>query len=413
MNHRRHDSLCLHRAPSVPGVCIAHVRWLIVFLSVALPFGPDCRGQFAPCEHSRSVPPGYSDPWRSYRSLADVPIGHARQLSLRTTVSLRGSVASDAHFSPGSACGNPQGCASCEPDDCCVPCGRSFALTVRPGFSWRSRSKSQLLLSAPTGVGQTDASQFDFSPVSTVDLAAIWYGSPGDRLVSMDLEVRASLTDRWSDAVTQSFTGNVVQISAVPPLSTTGPRTGTSAYRSDVGSWEINARHRAGQGVTWVTGFRTFRVDEFLSSRLVDDQSAVPDERVQSSVRNRCYGWQVGADYVWRHRCWCLSINGRAGVYSNRGQHIGQLISLAATPVAFPAAGGDNTLAFHAELNLAARWKLAESTRLVLGYRVQWLEGLALAAEQWGNTSFLSRSGYHHNGSLLVNSLSAGVEFWF
>lgn len=356
--------------------------------------------------------PGHSNPWTSYRSGRPSRFaGHAFQISpaggseyLTATESAGGSVES-------ARCESEPCEPSCQPccQGLCDECGRRFALTVRPGFFFRSGPRPQLLFSSPApGSGQTDASQFQFGVASGIEIGGILY----TRDNTLDVEFRTSLVDQWSDRIGQAFTGNAVQISGTPPLATTGPRNGITAYRSEYGSWEINARHRWNQSdLTIVTGFRSFRVDEGLSARLVDVAGAVPDEVVQSNVRNRLYGFQVGVDYVVRNCChWCLRLNGRLGMYGNEGSHSGQLISLAAPPVAFPASGGDSTLAFHAAFGLEARYQFTSCANLVFGYQVQVLDGLALASEQIGNTNFLNQSGYHNNGSIVLNSLTMGVE---
>ena len=348
---------------------------------------------------------GYSDPWTSYRSQRNawqptlgsaVPVGHV--------------------FSAPDGCPEDQPVCTTACRPCQGPCdetGRRFAVTIQPGFAFRSAPRpQQLFSSAGTGAGVVDASQFAFGLASALDLGFVIY-DPRQRT---DVEFRTSFVDLWSDATAQALTGGVVQVAGNPPLATSGPRNAVTAYTSQFGSWEINARHHSQRmpGLTWLTGFRAFRLDERLSGRLTDPAGVLPDEVVQSSVRNRLYGFQLGGDYTAFHdRCWCLRFTGRIGLYGNQGSHSGQLLSLATPAVSFPATGDDSTLAFHCETGVEARWRFQQASSLVLSYQVSVLDGLGLASEQPAATNFLSQSGYHSNGTIVLHSLTAGVELFY
>lgn len=342
---------------------------------------------------------GYSDPWSNYRS---------------PSVVSPSTFQSSVPYTAEAPCATATGCEPVTGCDCCAgpcdECGRKLAVDVGAVFLHRSRPSGQTLFFNSTApLEQIDASEFDFGFSSGLQIGVIAY----DQESLTDIEFRGAWTDEWSSGVTQNFTGPTVQISANPPLATTGPRTGFLTYNSQFWTAEVNARYRLRRlsGTTLLAGFRTMRLDEQLNGTLIDPAGAVPDELIQTKTQNRLFGFQIGADYVFRNCCnWCLKMNARAGMYGNDGNQKGNLISLAAPPVVFPAQGGAGDLAFHAEFGFEGKIRISNCVNLVGGYRVMLIDGLSLASEQLAATNFPAQSGYDSSGSVVLQEISIGVE---
>lgn len=270
-------------------------------------------------------------------------------------------------------------------------------------------SGQQLFVNPTTPLEQIDASEVDFGFSSGLEIGMIAYGQES----LTDIEFRGAWVDEWSSGVTQNFSGATVQINATPPLATTGPRSGLMTYDSVFWAAEVNARYRlrSFSETTFLAGFRTMRLDERLNGTLVDPAGAVPDELIQTETQNRLFGFQIGADYVFRSSChWCLKLKARAGMYGNDGNQKSNLISLAAPPVVFPAQGGAGDLAFHAECGLHGKIRMSNRINLIGGYRVMLIDGLSLASDQIAATNFPAQAGYDGGGSVVMQQITIGVE---
>ena len=154
------------------------------------------------------------------------------------------------------------------------------------------------------------------------------------------------------------------------------------------------------------------RLDERLNATLSDPNGVLPDEISQTRAANRLVGLQIGLDRVFANsnNC-CLKLTGRTGLYNNNDQQQTRLISLATPPVTFPASGDAGRLAFHAELGVSGKLRLTRCTNLIASYRATYINGVAVASEQLGATNFLTGSGYHNNGSVLLHGATVGLEF--
>lgn len=292
----------------------------------------------------------------------------------------------------------------------CSPCdesGRKFAFDVNSVFMFRDRPNGQLLFFNPgVAAERIDASEFSPGGAYGLESAFIIY----DQKSFTDFEFRTLWLNDWDSNVAESFTGVSVQMASNPVLGTTGPRIGASFYGSQLGSMELNARYRR-RRVTLFGGLRHIRLDENLNSTLRDPAGIVPDELIRSSTDNRLYGLQLGMESVVanRDRC-CLKVSGRVGILGNDTDQGTQLISLSSPPVTFTSTGQGGELALLAEGGVSGKIKLTSCANLIAGYRVIYLDGLALATEQLAASNFLTRAGIHHNGSLLLHAVNVGVE---
>lgn len=306
-------------------------------------------------------------------------------------------------------CPTPAACCKCC-EGPCDECGRRFAFDISGVFYRRSQPQAQSLFRSPVVANEAiDASHFGFDWTSGFETGLILY----DQETQTDFEFRGLFPGSWTSHQVATFSGSTVQIDTTPPLATTGPRTGFASYETKFWSAEANARYRLrnADGITLLAGFRTLQLTDDLNARLVSSVAGIPDELVDTSAENRLYGFHAGADYVFRSSCcWCFRMKGRFGMYGNNGSQQSNLTSLAAPPVVFPAGGGNNSLAWHGEFGLDAKYKVSECVNLLFAYRLMYLDGVALAPEQLQGTNFVSQAGYNSGGSVLLNGFHLGVE---
>ena len=288
----------------------------------------------------------------------------------------------------------------------CDETGRRWMFGLNAVFLYRDQLKSQTLFQNPALTGERlDASDFEFESKDGIEMSALWY----DPRAEIDYEFRALWQDQWTDSVRASLTGANVSFLSNPVQTVAGPRNITAAFSSRMGSFEVNARHRIGRGSshwTVVGGFRHWILKESIDASLVDPGAILAARTVGIRADNRLYGVQLGTDYVSSvsHRL-CLKMFGRVGLYGNVIDNSTTLSSVGTS------GGSDGEIAIHGELGVSAAFRLTPWLQATLGARTMYLDGLALASEQPGATTFGSSIGVHGNGSLLLHAATAGLEF--
>lgn len=309
-------------------------------------------------------------------------------------------------------------CATaCVQSTICSPCnesGRRYAVDVAASLFSRSRASDAVLFVNPASRAEN---------VSTNSLATdLSAGIDGGLTLYeqhhlTDVEIRATLVDRWQAQTQQLFSGTTVQFNASPPVGTTGPRLATVISDSEFFSTEANLRFRSPKkcaGPTWIIGARLITFDDSLHGLFADPSSVFPNEDVRIEAENRLFGGHVGFDSVLKNQsCWCIKWMWRLGVYGNEGKQNSQLISQASPPISFPANGSATGFAWHAEAGVHARWRFSKCSSLFLGYRLMYVDGLVLAPEQLAATDFLNQRGLKSDGSLWLQSLAVGLELAF
>lgn len=328
-------------------------------------------------------------------------------------------------------CGIPAGCSSvCSPNACpstecppvsCVPCetcacdesGRSWAFDVSAIGLFRSDPSSVGLLRNPLDATESvNAGQFSFSSAAGIEAGLTFY----TQAPALSFEVRGLFPNSWQSTVTESFTGTSVTVEGSPALVTTGPRISTSNYESDFQSLQLNVRWKPNftSHTTLLLGARSLNLDEALTSTLVDPSNAFPDEIIQSVTDNRLFGIQLGITHnLLSTPNFCLKFDGNAGLFANDASQRSQLISLATPPVVFPANAAATDAAGLFELGIQGKWKLCSHANATFGYRVLALQGVSLASDQLRSVDFLNQRGLNNDSTLVLQTLTAGLEVHF
>lgn len=298
----------------------------------------------------------------------------------------------------GSAagCGGGGGCA----------CGNSqWSGSANALFLFRNDpAASVLAFNTNTPAERLDASDFNFGVHTGYELALNRrVGSRGS------VELRYFGLDHWRATFDGQTTPNqLLQFnSAVPVFATSG--TGVTAdYGSKLHNAEFNLGRYYGDCVRLLTGFRYLELDELATTSLQNAQ--VPFSYVDST-RNRLYGTQVGAQgwLICRDRI-SWDVVGKAGIYGNQAAHTATVSTGTAT---VNADGGGSRTAFVGELGTNGAYCLTNQLSLHGGYRLLWVDGVALVSDQLASSNFLTGSGFNGSGSVFYHGATAGLEFAF
>jgi hypothetical protein len=99
---------------------------------------------------------------------------------------------------------------------------------------------------------------------------------------------------------------------------------------------------------------------------------------------------------------------GKAGIFGNAAAQ-NSLFSTGV--VTLPADGGGSQVAFMGELGTTGRMQLTDHLAVRGGYRLLWLDGVALASDQLGVSDFANGSGFNGSGNVFYRGAFAGFEF--
>ena len=176
-------------------------------------------------------------------------------------------------------------------------------------------------------------------------------------------------------------------------------------YSSAIYLFEMNLRRQITDKVTLLAGFSAGELDEHYSA--FDSYSYV-----DYSTTNALYGFQIGADWTVFNKG-PLRINTlcKAGVYGNSIHE--------RSDFGTPATDGElkenvGHVAFLGQIGLAATYEFTPRFSARAYYQAVWLDGVALAPEQIGATSFASNTTtIDAGGSLFYHGGGVGLEFKF
>ena len=127
-----------------------------------------------------------------------------------------------------------------------------------------------------------------------------------------------------------------------------------------------------------------------------------------ASTRNRLYGFQLGATAQLLSRSrYNLDAFGKAGIFGNSSA---QNSDFSTGIVTVPAHGSGTNTAFIGELGTTGKMQLTDHLALRGGYRLLWLDGVALASDQLAASDFANGSGFNGSGNVVYQGAFAGFE---
>lgn len=159
-----------------------------------------------------------------------------------------------------------------------------------------------------------------------------------------------------------------------------------SVYSTGLFGLEWNRRFGANDDVQLLAGLRYINLSERLILGAVSADPEVFGSLSQTG--NNLFGFQVGGDAkLWSSGNWDLSGVVKAGLYYNDAQVDFTGVFLPG-PIIGAGEANNGSLAFQGQAELAATWQFRENLALRMGYQAMWLDGIALATNQFAGPNF-------------------------
>jgi hypothetical protein len=254
--------------------------------------------------------------------------------------------------------------------------GNTLLSTSQNDPSWAGGVETNLL------VDITDSTQFEFD----------WFS-----------------VDDWFDRYSDSFAATVVEEVPFPVT------LASSSVSSRIRNMEFNLREEVIDNVTLLGGFRYL---EFLDSQGIHYQNEITgaSQVLTTRIANRMYGVQIGAqvDFV-KTEDWELSGWAKAGIYGNAADNSTGIISTIPANAANIRAR-DGKAAFGGDMALRGTRRFGEHFSVFVGYRLMYLDGIALAANQYPGTLAYLNTGIPSiklENSMFFQGIEAGLGFAF
>jgi hypothetical protein len=244
------------------------------------------------------------------------------------------------------------------------------------------------------------AFEFGFQPGVELSLERRFAGGNG-------CEVRYLGVDPWKAPASTATPFPLLQVNSAPPVFTPAGTRIDAGCRSDLHSFELNAKHACGEWLTMLGGFRYAELEEQFTATLIDPP--IPF-LYDTRTHNRLYGVQCGADALLWDCGGPLTIDviGKAGIYGNRASHD----SFYSTGVVtLPAGDKASSTAFLGEMSLAAAYRLTARVSLTGGYRLLWIDGVALATDQVAVSDFVLSRGISTGGDAFYHGGFVGLQY--
>ncbi|MCE9547572.1 MAG: BBP7 family outer membrane beta-barrel protein [Planctomycetia bacterium] len=289
-------------------------------------------------------------------------------------------------------------------DDCFAEddCGWNW-ISARVGAVGLHRSGNQNhVLLSEVGTGDPVLSSGDVSPGWGV-------GPEVDLLVHfspcVDLEIDWFSLGDWSHQHTVDVNG-----ADVDPFGTS-LESGQVRNESKFRNFELNLRQNYSDRLTFLAGFRYIELQDLFGLHYEGIGGGADYEDAAIRTSNHLYGFQLGADGVlWERGDWRLNGWLKAGLYGNAAQHNTE-IEISGTPLASIHAR-ESDLAFVGDLGLRGTRRLGPHLEAYAGYRVMFVDGVALSINQYDSIVEYFNTGTPQmttNGNPFYHGAEAGV----
>jgi hypothetical protein len=141
----------------------------------------------------------------------------------------------------------------------------------------------------------------------------------------------------------------------------------------------------------------------------VDDRVEVP---YTVHTRNNLFGGQVGSRARWTWNRWALEGWAKAGLFGNaQKQYQDALIDYRFVQQREPRWANGSEVAFLADLNVSAIYRLNDVWGIRVGYSTVWIDGLALAPSQfdYANTT-VAGTQLRGGDGIFLSGANLGLE---
>ena len=222
------------------------------------------------------------------------------------------------------------------------------------------------------------------------------------------IEIRYFGIDDWNaTSIATTTPGDLLRVNAAVPVFTFSGDAISGTYASQLHNVEINGLRQLNDRLSLLAGFRYAELDEHAAANLVN--SAVPFN-YDSTTRNRLFGFQLGGQATLWNQCgpFTLDAVGKAGIFSNSAAQNG---AFSTGLVTLPATGRDDRTAFIGEVGVTGTYQLTDHLAVRGGYRLLWIDGVALASDQLSVSDFANNAGFNGSGDAFYHGAFAGLEY--
>jgi hypothetical protein len=218
------------------------------------------------------------------------------------------------------------------------------------------------------------------------------------------LDFRYFQVDGGNDSIVSAPT-----IFSFVPFQGTGagvgfPHVVSASYGSLLRSVELNIRREQNDCLTWLTGFRYLNLQESLFLA----QTGYFSHQVET--HNHLYGAQIGAEAFLGSRG-RFGVDGwaKAGIYGNNARFDYELQNLLVpSPLSLSAQRG--AASFVGDLGFSATYRLTPNVVLRGGYQLLWVNGVALASDQFNTPPFPDSAQVVTSGAVFYHGALCGLE---
>lgn len=267
----------------------------------------------------------------------------------------------------------------------------------------RDPAAAVLIASSLDGAELLNAGDFDFGVEPGFDLSLTYRFD--DRFA---IQARYFGVDHWNArSAAATAPDSLLQVNASPPVFAWAGTGIQSESTSALQNAELNAQRRVLERWTLLAGFRYAELDERFSAGLV---AADIPFHYETATRNRLYGGQLGVGVLLWDRGGPLTVQaeGKAGIFGNAAA---QDSAYDTGVVAVAARGSGSQTAFLGEIGLLGDCCLTSRWSLRGGYRLLWIDGVALATDQVAASDFVSNRGMNTIGDAFYHGAFVGIQY--
>ncbi len=286
---------------------------------------------------------------------------------------------------------------------------------------YRSSSGCQTVLLDP----RTSEPMFDAREINYPFAGGMEFGATCHKIwQDLDVEFNYFGLDSWGTQ-TYTFTGEtpVGNLVVENNENTTLPVDSVTFFsHSQLYSGEVNVRQQCNSGLTFLGGFRWMQMFEtYEASGILSGEETPFEHKIHSG--NHLYGGQIGAQldllgsqgpYQFGNRVTMMDQGSpfRLSGYIKSGMFYNAVDQYSITPIGEANAKG-SCATFLGEVGLSGIYQITSHVALRGGYRVLWMENLALAPRQITATDLAdaANTSVDTGGALFCHGAHAGLEF--
>jgi hypothetical protein len=274
-------------------------------------------------------------------------------------------------------------------------------------FLTRTGAREQTLATTSTGSELMNLRDLSFSHETGLNFQLMRETSFG-----WDIAVDFSMVDWWHTS--RSVTGTNMESSGAWGIHTYGGGAEiVASYGSSLYSTEINFRRQTPDPITPFVGFRWIELHEqFVIDMTQTTGIYEPGIVSATNADNHMYGFQIGADSLLLKRG-RLEIETlvKAGIFGNSIDQVTYATNRGIGVTADASARTTHTT-FAGDLQLTGEYQLTQCMAVRAGYQLLWLEGVALAPDQFRSTDLAAETAsVDTTGSPFYHGAFVALEF--